>query len=84
MAHPGSRLSAVRWAPQQAVREVLGVGRFDEDDRYQTLDAVAPRQEPIAQALYRRSVPRQGRQPVVFLYDVTSRYLAGAQNALGA
>ena len=84
VAHQGSRLSAVRWAQQHAVREVLGVGSFDEDDLYHTLDAVAQRQDHIEQALYRRYVQRQGRKPVVFLYDVTSSYLEGAQNALGA
>src|SRR4029450_4438397 len=30
VAHQGSRLSAVRWAQQHAVREVLGVRHFDE------------------------------------------------------
>jgi hypothetical protein len=33
VAAQGSRLSAVRWAPQHAVAEPLGVKRFDEDDR---------------------------------------------------
>jgi transposase len=84
VAHQGSRLSAVRWAQQHAVREVVGVGGFDEDDLYQTLDAVAQRQDQIEQALYQRYVHRQGRQPVVFLYDVTSSYLEGEQNELGA
>src|SRR3989442_6795984 len=84
VAHQGSRLSAVRWAQQHAVREVLGVGAFDEDDLYRTLDAVAQRQDQIEQALYRRYVHRQGRTPVVFLYDVTSSYLEGEQNELGA
>jgi transposase len=84
VAHQGSRLSAVRWAQQHAVREVLGVGGFDEDDLYHTLDAVAQRQEQVEQALYQRYVHRQGRQPVVFLYDVTSSYLEGEKNELGA
>ncbi len=84
VAHQGSRLSAVRWAQQHAVREVLGVGAFDEDDLYRTLDAVAQRQDHIEQALYRRYVHRQGRTPVVFLYDVTSSYLEGEKNELGA
>lgn len=84
VAHQGSRLAAVRWAQQHAVHEVLGVGSFDEDALYHTLDAVAQRQDHIEQALYRRYVQRQGRKPVVFLYDVTSSDLAGAQNALGA
>jgi transposase len=83
-AHQGSRLSAVRWAQQHAVREVLGVSRFDEDDLYRTLDAVAQRQDQVEQALYQRYVHHQGRQPVVFLYDVTSSYLEGEQNELGA
>jgi transposase len=84
VAHQGSRLSAGRWAQQHAVREVLGVGGFDEDDLSRTLDAVAQRQEQVEQALYQRYVHRQGRKPVVFLYDVTSRYLEGEQNELGA
>jgi transposase len=84
VAHQGSRLSAVRWVQQHAVREVLGVGGFDEDDLYRTLDAVAQRQDHVEQALYRRYVHRQGRQPVVFLYDVTSSYLEGEKNELGA
>ena len=72
------------WAQQHAVREVLGVGGCDEDDRYQTLDTLAQRQDDVEQALYRRYVHRQGRQPVVCLYDVTSSSLEGEQNALGA
>jgi hypothetical protein len=84
VAHQGSRLSAVRWAQQHAVREVLGVGGFDEDDLSRTLDTVARRQDHVEQALYRRYVHRPGRQPVVFLYDVTSSYLEGDKNELGA
>src|SRR5579875_891008 len=38
VAHQGSRLSAVRWAEDQAVGEVLGLGKFDEDDLYAALD----------------------------------------------
>ena len=67
VAHPGSRLSAVRWAPPHAVREVLGVGGFDADDLSRPLDAVAQRQDPVEQALSRRSVHRQGRTPGVLL-----------------
>src|SRR5262249_40634772 len=69
---------------QHAVREVLGVRRFDEDDLSHTVDAVAQRQDQVEQALSQRSVHHQGRQPVVFLYDVTSSYLEGEQNELGA
>jgi len=37
VAHQGSRLSAVRWARDQAVAEVLGLDAFDEEDLYGAL-----------------------------------------------
>ncbi|MBA0084078.1 MAG: hypothetical protein HRJ53_03695 [Acidobacteria bacterium Pan2503] len=72
VAHRGSRLSAVRWAQQHAVSEVLGLSDFDEDDLYATLDTLAQRQERLEQRLYRRYVARRGSPPLLFLYDVTS------------
>src|ERR687886_2200196 len=77
VAHQGSRLSAVRWAQQHAVSEILGLGTFDEEDLYTTLDDLAQRQERIEQRLYRRYVQRRGPPPLLFLYDVTSSYLEG-------
>src|SRR5208283_1134615 len=44
VAHQGSRLSAVRWAKNHCVAEILGLPDFDEKDLYQTLDWVAQRQ----------------------------------------
>jgi len=84
LAHQGSRLSAVRWAEDQAVSEVLGLGAFNEDDLYAALDDLSARQEKIEQALYRRYLARRGTPPALFLYDVTSSYLEGEHNALGA
>jgi transposase len=84
VAHQGSRLSALRWAQQHAVSEVLGLSGFDEDDLYATLDTLAHQQEGIEQRLYRRYVARRGSTPLLFLYDVTSSYLEGEQNALAA
>jgi transposase len=84
VAHQGSRLSAVRWAEDQAVAEVLGLGEFDEDDLYAALDDLAARQEKIEKALYRRYVARRGQPPRLFLYDVTSSYLEGEKHELGA
>jgi transposase len=84
LAHGGSRLSAVRWARQQAVEEVLGLGAFDEDDLYAALDHLAARQEEIEQRLYRDYVSRRGQVPMLFLYDVTSSYLEGEHNELAA
>ena len=84
VAHRGSRLSAVRWAQQHAVPEVLGLGSFDEDDLYATLDVLAARQERLEQSLYRRYVARRGSAPILFLSDVTSSYLEGEKNELAA
>ena len=83
VAHQGSRLSAVRWAADHAVAEVLGLGPFDEDDLYAALDDLCTRQQPIEQALYRQYLKRCGAPPTLFLYDVTSSYLEGQHNALG-
>ena len=82
VAHQGSRLSAVRWAQNHTVAEVLGVGRFDEDDLYAALDWLAEHQEAIEQKLYRGYVKRNGAPPVLVLYDVTSSYLEGEHNEL--
>ena len=67
VAHPGSRLSAVRWAQQPAVREVWGRGPCDEEDLYPTLDDLAQRQERIAQRRSRRYVQRRAPPPRLFL-----------------
>ncbi len=83
LAHQGSRLSAVRWAEDHAVAEVLGLQAFDEDDLYAALDDLCARQEKIEQILYRRYLRRRGAPPALFLYDVTSSYLEGEHNALG-
>src|SRR5712692_3053746 len=84
LAHQGSRLSAARWAQEQAVNEVLGLTAFDEDDLYAALDDLCTRQEKIERALYRRYQSRRGAQPPrLFLYDVTSSYLEGEKNELG-
>lgn len=83
VAHQGSRLSAVRWAQDHAVAEVLGLGPFDEDDLYAALDDLCARQESIEQALYRHYLKRRSQPPTLFLYDLTSSYLEGQHNALG-
>ena len=47
LAHHGSRLSAVRWAEDHAVAEVLHLGPFDEDDLYAALYDLCTRQQTI-------------------------------------
>lgn len=83
VAHQGSRLSAVRWARDHAVAEVLGLTGFDEDDLYEALDDLCARQEKIEKTLWRNYLARRGTPPALFLYDVTSSYLEGEKNALG-
>jgi transposase len=83
IAHQGSRLSAVRWAEDHAVEEVLGLQAFSEDDLYEALDDLCARQEKIEQALYRRYLRDHNQPPRLFLYDVTSSYLEGEKNELG-
>jgi hypothetical protein len=84
IAHGGSRLSAVRWAGQHAVADVLGSEGFDEDDLYAALDWLAGQQARIERELYQAHVKRHGQPPALVLYDVTSSYFEGECNELGA
>jgi hypothetical protein len=78
----GSRLSAVRLAATHAACDVLGLERFDEEDLYGNLDWLAAHQTPIEDRLFQL----QPKEPAsgLFLYDVTSSYLEGEHNELGA
>jgi len=77
----GSRLSAVRLAQRHAACDILHLESFHEDDLYQSMDWLAERQAAMEQALFRHRY-REGRPPVLYLYDVTSSYLEGEQNEL--
>jgi len=78
----GSRLSAVRLAQVHAACDVIGIRRgFDENDLYANLGWLSQQQQAIEDRLFAR---RQGQKPELFLYDVTSSYLEGQDNALGA
>ena len=79
----GSRLSAVRLAQVHAACDVLGIRRgFDENDLYENLSWLCQHQEQIELRLF--AARRAQRKPELFLYDVTSSYLEGEDNALGA
>ena len=82
IAHGGSRLSAVRWAQQHTVADVIGLGKFDEEDLYAALDWLAGQQARIEQAVYQDYVKRCGQPPMLVLYDVTSSYFEGECNEL--
>ena len=51
LAHQGSRLSVVRWSEDHAVKEILQVASFDEDDLYAALEDLEARQASIEAAL---------------------------------
>ena len=78
----GSRLSAVRLASGHAAGAALGMIGFDEDDLYANLDWLAQHQADIETRLFARR--KAASAPDVFLYDVTSTYLEGEQNAFAA
>jgi hypothetical protein len=79
LAHQGSRLSAARASEDHAVREVLRVGAFDEDDLYAALEYLASHLRRIETALAPKVTAG-----AVFLYDVTSVYFEGQHNELAA
>src|ERR1019366_870178 len=79
----GSRLSAVGLAQVHAACDVLGIRRgFDENDLYENLSWLCQHQEQIELRLF--AARRAQHMPELFLYDVTSSYLEGEDNALGA
>src|SRR3984893_5350953 len=79
----GSRLSAVRLAQVHAATDVLAIRRgFDENDLYANLTWLSQHQESIEKQMF--TARRGTRKPELFLYDVTSSYLEGEANALGA
>jgi transposase len=80
LAHQGSRLSAARWSEDHAVKEILQVGSFDEDDLYAALEDLQQRQESIEAALAPKAVAPSAR--AIYLYDVTSVYFEGLENEL--
>jgi transposase len=82
IAHGGSRLSAVRWAEQHAVRDILGLEQFDENDLYDALDWLEAEQTRIEKRLYEAYVKNTGEPPAIVLYDVTSSYFEGEHNEL--
>ncbi len=82
----GSRLSAVRLAGSHAACDILNLTKFNEDDLYDNLDWLTENQAKIEHRLFakRNGIKGNKDKPQLFLYDVTSSYLEGTKNALGA
>jgi len=68
----GSRLSAVRLAPQHAVCDLLGLEAFNEDDLYQAMGWLDEPQSALEEALFTHRYATAGQAPTLYLYDVTS------------
>ena len=77
-----SRLEATRFARTHAACDVVGLEGFREDDLYENLSWLARHQERIEKDLFESAWPEES--PELFLYDVTSSYLEGQCNELGA
>ncbi len=78
----GSRLSAVRFGAHHGACDVLDLEAFHEEHLYANLDWLQENQEAIENKLARKL---HGNNPIeLFLYDVTSSYLEGEKNELGA
>ncbi len=80
LAHQGSRLSAVRWARNHAVKEALGLNYFNEDDLYKALDWAEEDQQRIERDLFKTYLKSTGTPPLLVLYDITSSYFEGLEN----
>lgn len=79
----GSRLSAVRLAGYHAACDIIGLDKFNEDHLYANLDWLSDHQSVIEDRLYRK-VEEYRSGSGLYLYDVTSSYFEGTENALAA
>ena len=74
---PGSKLAAARGLCEQtastSLGQVLGLADADEEELYEAMDWLLPRQAHIEDALARRHL----RDGTLVLYDVTSTYFEG-------
>jgi transposase len=80
----GSCLSTIRLAAEhQAICEILSLeDAITEDNLYRNLSWLTKKQKSIELRLYKKRY--QGKEPEVFLYDVTSSYFEGTHNSLGS
>jgi len=79
----GSCLSSVRLASIHATADIIGIREgFTEDHLYENLAWLCEHQSAIENRLFQISHTK--KKPELFLYDVTSSYLEGTCNELGA
>jgi transposase len=74
---------STQWSLDQAIEEVLGIDVPCEDRLYSNLDWIASQQQNIEDRLFAHRHKGQ-KLSTIYLYDVTSSYLEGSCNELGA
>ena len=78
----GSRLSAARLGKEFGADKFLGIKPFNEDKLYSNLKYLSSKQKEIENFLFKSRY--KDKNPSLYLYDVTSSYLEGQENAFGA
>ena len=84
ISHGSRNYLANEWIKNQEIEEVFGVNNFSEDTLYKSLDWLSDNQDKIERKLYSYRVKTKVPAKEVILYDVTSSYLEGDKNELGA
>jgi transposase len=80
----GSRLKLCEWGELQEIEAVIGVHSYNEDRLYETLDWLSENQSKIEQRIFKHRYEKENKIPAMYLYDITSSYLEGEKNELGA
>jgi len=78
----GSRLYLCEWGKEQALKQVIGIDKYDEDDLYEALDWLSSNQREMEKKLYKIGYKKKAIR--LFLYDVTSSYFEGQCNEMAA
>jgi transposase len=78
----GSRRHLTFWQNGQALKESLGVEKFDTDELYETLDWLDKNQSVFEKKLFKKRRKLMSADQPMFLYDITSSYLEGEKNEL--
>ena len=80
LINQGSRLSCLELANNHALREIVGLPAFTDDQLYHAMDWLNEHQESIEKKLF----AKQSSGDTVYLYDVSSTYLEGKKNDLAS
>lgn len=80
LINQGSRLSCLELAKNHALREIIGLPSFTDDQLYHAMDWLNKHQESIEKKLF----AEKASGDTIYLYDVSSTYLEGTKNDLAA